>query len=391
MSSHARSVCDVFARRHGYAPKVYYAPGRVNLLGAHVDYNGGTVLPLAIDRGTWLAIGAPVTVRSKGRRYQIASLDLDSSVSLTSDSSLDLDHAWAAYVYGMLKAAEARGLPLESCDIVVSGNLPRGSGLSSSASLELVTGVALASTFEWDLDLLQLADMAWEVETRFVGVSCGIMDQYAVALGKHGHALSLDCRTRVWRHVAFPATVELLVLDTKRARQLVDSAYNERVRECAEALEILGKDPAIAWGDVTVDDLASSSLSPLLMRRARHVVTEIARVQSALAALELRDMEALGALMTACHASCAQNYEVSCAELDWLVHAVCAVPGVYGARMMGAGFGGCAVALCDAGSVDDDARRILESRYREHFGHSPELHRVRVGGGPKRVGPSDFS
>lgn len=364
-------------------PRVFFAPGRVNLIGAHIDYNGGSVLPVSIGLGTFVAI-APAA--HPGAQLRVHALDLGERVGFDMDQLVSGRASWAGYVTGVFEVARRRGLRVEACDVVVSGTLPRGGGLSSSASLEVAVAFALCQLFDWTLDLPALAELAREVETGFVGVSCGILDQYAVALGRERHALALDCSAKRWRYAPFPEDLELVVLDTRIPRSLVTSAYNDRVRECSEALALLEERSGpgrVGWGEYAMDDVRHLADQPLLAARARHVIGEFERVQESTRALERGQAAALGAAMSASHRSCSVDYEVSCDELDCLVEAASELPGVLGARMMGAGFGGCAVALARAERFDQAAEEHVRAEYLARCDREAGILRVRAGGGPR--------
>lgn len=346
------------------------APGRVNLVGGHTDYNQGLVLPVAIDYRTAVAV-AP---RDDGR-YRLRSTDFEGEVRVDGlpDDPLDTDDAtWANYPLGVLVELAAADLTAErGLDLLVAGDVPRGAGLSSSAALEVATAAAAYAldTREEALPRRGLAEAAWRAETRFVGLDCGIMDQYASALCRAGEALFLDCRSRETRGVTFDDDgLRTVVVDTRVEHELASSAYNDRVRECEAAVARFDA----SLGDVTslrdVDRDAlvahSDDLPSTLRRRARHVVTENERVRTAVDALEAGDVEAVGDCMFESHASLRDDYEVSCRELDAVVELAWETSGVLGARMTGGGFGGSVVALVEAGAVDD-FRAHVDAAYAE--------------------------
>lgn len=389
IASSSRSARDLgrrFAHRFGSRPRIYFAPGRANLIGAHVDYNGGTVLPVPIGLGTFVAIA-----RRDDERIRCASVNETDAFELdTSAQPPAAAIGWCAYVYGMLDAGRERGFQVGGFDALISGNLPRRAGLASSASLEIAAGRALASTFGWDLSQTVLADLAWQVETRYIGLQCGIMDPYAIALAQDMHALRLDCDTKNWAHLAFPRDCELVVLDTRRPRELVRSAYNERVTECSRALESLNaaarrtETRLAAYG---ADDVTrhADALDATSLRRARHVTTECERVRLSIAALDRHDLVQLGLQLDASHRSCRLDYEVSCAELDFLVTRTRAVEGVLGARMTGAGFGGCAIALQRPLAMTSAKWAEIANDYEATFGFSPAMHVVSVDAGSREI------
>jgi len=366
-----------FELRYGKEPRIFFAPGRVNVLGAHLDYNGGKVLPVALGRGTYVAL-AP-SERSASR---FASLDLPGDFELEPRKQIPADLlGWAAYPVGVWEQLGDR------CpgpfDFLVAGNLPRGGGLSSSASLSVATAFGLLSLGGHPIDLEETARLAWASETGFVGVQCGIMDQYASAISEHGRILLLDCHSREYELLPFAEDLELVVLDTRKPRNLVTSAFNQRVAECSEAFSILqARDPdlvVLAHARAEQVEAAADELGPVLTRRARHVVEESSRMDAVHTALEHDDHPALGALVRASHKSCRDLYEVSSDELDFLVEGVCAFDGVHGARLTGAGFGGCVVALVEPGSFSHQEESALLQPYAERFGFEAAVLRLELG------------
>ncbi len=336
-------IADDFRAIFGTTPDVVVrSPGRVNLIGEHTDYNDGFALPAALDLGTDIAVH-----RRTDRLVRTVAARLGERFETTVDDLLaPATPGWARYVHGTIAlVGETGGL-----DILIDGDLPLGAGLSSSASLTV--GLALAVHAA---DGRTLARLGQRVENEIVGVSSGIMDQLAVALAVAGHALLLDCRSLDAEPVALPSCARLLVLDSGVARTLAGSAYNQRRAECAAA--VAGIPGARSLRDVSVEQL--DLLDGVELRRARHVVTENQRVLDCAVALRAGDLAHAGELMAASHASLRDDYEVSIAELDRLVDIAAATPGVHGARLTGAGFGGCAVALVDAEAASAAARRII--------------------------------
>ena len=334
---------DVF----GGEPRLFRAPGRVNLIGEHTDYNDGFVLPVAIDRD--------VLVAARPRRDRTVRLY---SLNFGARSRFSLDaieraraRSWSNYVRGVALYLQEEGISLRGMDAVVDGNVPIGSGLSSSAALEVASATALLALSEAELDAVRKALLCQRAENRFVGVNCGIMDQYISALGRAGHALVIDCRSLEYELVPLTGgDVRVVVADTTVRRGLAGSEYNVRRRQCEEAVQtlgqLLGRDVR-ALRDVSVAELEAhkEALPEVNRRRAEHVVAENARTLEGVAALRGGDLARFGELMNASHVSLRDLYEVSCVELDTIVEAAWKVPGVLGARMTGAGFGGCAVAL----------------------------------------------
>ncbi|MBL8722985.1 MAG: galactokinase [Planctomycetes bacterium] len=365
-------------------PRCFFAPGRINLVGAHLDYNGGDVLPMAVDRGLYAA----AALRDDGR-ILLHSLDQDLVVEVDAaaiQSRTRPEWGWAGYPLGVWHGFAQRTGKALGLQMVVGGDLPIASGLSSSAAIEVVTAIALDALHGTQIDRQQLALLAHRAETGFVGLRCGIMDQFASALARPGHVLWLHCAGPRWEHVPFdPAACEVLVMDTLKPRALAKTGFNERVAQCATAHELLrvhARDlPHLAQYTLADLELAREAMDEVLLRRARHVVTEMERIRAGAAALRAGDYAGLGAQLSASHRSTAVDYEVSCAELDAITAAACAHPAVFGARLTGAGFGGCAIALVRPGASSSVARLVAE-RYSGQFGAPPAFDLLRVGTGP---------
>jgi galactokinase len=322
----------------GEPPLIVRAPGRVNLIGEHTDYNDGFVMPLAIDRGVWIAIRP-----SPERRVRVFSKDFDAWGEFPLDALARGQDGWLEYLKGVAWSLGEDGQPLQGWDGVMSGNVPLGAGLSSSAAVEMAAARAFAavSGFAWDGPSAALA--AQRAENHWVGMNCGIMDQLIAAVGREGHAVLIDCRSLTTRAVPVPAGTAVVVLDTATRRQLVTSAYNERRTQCEAASATFG---VTALRDITVErfERECGQLDPLSLRRARHVVTENARTERAADAMTAGDLVTLGRLMNESHVSLRDDFQVSSAALDTMVDCAWRA-GCVGARMTGAGFGGCAVAL----------------------------------------------
>jgi galactokinase len=361
-----------FERRFGAPPAlVARAPGRVNLIGDHTDYNDGFVLPMAIDRAVWIAL------RPRGdQQVTVHSLDFDEVRTFDLADVGDLAErggGWLEYVRGVAWALRDAGEDLtRGWDGVTAGDVPVGAGLSSSAALELATARAFAAVCGLRWEPTAMALLAQRAENAWVGVNCGIMDQLISAAGAAGRALLIDCRSLESRLVPLPAGVAVVVLDTATRRGLVDSAYNERRAQCEKAAAFFG---VRALRDVDADAILSPSLrlDPLTRKRARHVVTENARTVAAADALAGGDVETVGRLMSASHVSLRDDFEVSRRELDVMVELAQAHAACHGARMTGAGFGGCAVALVERGGSADFAREIAR-RYEAEAGLRPSVY-----------------
>lgn len=339
-------VYQAFEERFGEAPAIVVrAPGRVNLIGEHTDYNDGFVMPLAIDRASWIALRP-----QSDRRVIVHALDFGDQDTFDLDDLAPRRGSWSDYVRGVAWALMQHGYVLAGWEGVLAGDVPIGAGLSSSAALELVVARAFAAVSGWPWDAARMARVSQVAENQWVGMNCGIMDQMISAAGVADHALLIDCRTLETRPLPLPAHTAVVVLDTTTRRGLVDSAYNERRAQCEAAAAHLG---APALRDVTIDQLeaARSALDALTYRRARHVITENDRVLQACDAMAAGDAAALGRLLDASHVSLRDDFEVSSHELNVIVDVARAHPACLGARMTGAGFGGCAVALVAGGGL----------------------------------------
>lgn len=377
-----------FRTEFGGAPfRRFFAPGRINLLGAHLDYNGGDVLPMAVDRGIYLAIRA----RDDGR-IRLRSVDQPQAIDVAAADVGERTRpelAWAGYPLGVWHGFQQQLGLNAGFDAVYAGDLPMASGLSSSAAIEVVTAIALDALHQTRLERQQIALLAHRAETGFVGVRCGIMDQFASALGRAGQVLLLHCAGPRWEHVPFdPAACEVLVLDTRKPRHLAKSGFNERVAQCATAHEILrthARDlPHLALYDENDLATARSAMDPVSLRRARHVVTEMARTRAGAAALRRHDYRALGGLLSESHRSTAVDYEVSCDELDVITEAARGCDGVFGARLTGAGFGGCAIALVRPGAAEA-VQQVVGAAFRRRFGVDAGFDVLRSGPGPGEI------
>ena len=371
-----QDIFDGFdAHFEGKPTHLAIAPGRVNLIGEHTDYNDGFVLPVAMDRDV------RVLFRPRGDgRVRLYALEFDSwSDFAIGSAEPDSSQLWPNYVKGVGLALAELGVQLKGFEGIVSGNVPRGSGLSSSAALEIAAAKAFLASADQIHALTgpQIARAAQKAENEFVGVNCGIMDQFISTLGEEGHALLIDCRSLDYRRVPFPEGVSLVIGNTKASRSLAGSAYNERRAQCEDGVRRLQAVlPGIsALRDVSRDQLEShrSLLPDTVYRRCLHVISENDRVQATVAALERGDFRKVGQLMDASHASLRDDYEVSSEALDRMVEAMRSHPGCLGARLTGAGFGGCAVALVEAGT-EKDVRETVRERYAKAMNLWPEVY-----------------
>ena len=374
-----------FQEMFGKAPRLYRAPGRVNLIGEHTDYNDGFVMPAAIGLYCWVAAAAREDrkrVMHSGNLGQQFTVDLDSAgISRRGD--------WTDYVIGTATALEEAGYLLRGADILIEGEIPFGSGLSSSAAIEMATGFALLDLAELQPDLTTLAIAGRRGENDFVGARVGIMDQFISAHGKAGHALMLDCRSLEFEMLPLPADIVLAVCNTGVKHSIAGGEYNRRREQCEEGVQRLGAAmPGIrALRDVTPQQLEQHKalLPELIYRRCRHVVTEDDRVHRAVAALKRGSLLDFGELMAASHRSLRDDYEVSCRELDVMVEIAASQPGVIGARMTGGGFGGCTVNLVDAKRAEEFSRNVAAA-YEQETSIRPEIYLLAAADGVQRIG-----
>lgn len=362
------TVIATFEQHYGAKPAyVVRAPGRVNLIGDHTDYNDGFVLPMAIDRAVWMAIRP----RDDGRVH-VLSLDFDDTFAFALDAMQKADTSPAEYVKGTAWALQNAGYSLTGWEGVMQGDVPIGAGLSSSAALELATAAAFAavSGFEWHA--AQMAQLAQKAENQWVGMNCGIMDQMISAAGEAGHALLIDCRSLDTYPAPLPEGTAVVVLDTGTRRGLVDSAYNERRAQCEAAARNFGV-PALRDVTMTMFEARSSELDDLTRKRARHVISENDRTEQARIVMDKGDAAAMGALMNASHISLRDDFEVSSDALNAIVECAQGHAACYGARMTGGGFGGCAVALVRADRVTEFVDTVARD-YQTATGHTPQIY-----------------
>jgi galactokinase len=374
-----------FAHAYGASPElIVRAPGRVNLIGEHTDYNDGYVLPIAIDRSVLVAASARTD-----RTVRLLTVDFADQVAFSLDHIRRAErNRWSDYQRGVATVLEERGLCLPGLDVAFSSDVPIGAGLSSSAAVEVSMAVTWQTIAGFELSRADLALLCQRAENTFVGVNCGIMDQFISALGEDGAALFIDCRTLDHKPVAIPGRCAVVIMDTAKRRGLTDSAYNTRRAECEEGVRLLSAHlPGIvALRDVSVADFQrhASELPQTVRKRCRHVIGENQRVLDSIQALARGDAPSFGKLMDASHRSLRDDYEVSCAELDAMVEAAWTAPGVLGARMTGAGFGGCAVALVEAPQAGTFAQQVAAD-YERATGLKPSLYLCSAEGGASVV------
>lgn len=359
--------------------KKFFAPGRINLIGEHLDYNGGLVLPAAITLG----VTATVIPRSDNKIIlRSATQSFSKEIFADDEIYFNAKNYWTNYPLGIIAQLNKEKFEVPACELIFESNLPEGSGLSSSAAVEIVTAFALLSQSQSKTNKVWLANFCRQVENDFIGVQCGIMDQYSIALGKKDNAILLNCAELTHEYIPFElGEYKLVVMNTKKPRSLIHSKYNERKQECEEALRKIRNSKSeirnlceaeMFWLDILSDEI--------LKKRARHVVSENLRVKEAAKVLRRNDLTTFGRLMNASHASLKNDYEVSGIELDTLVEEAQQIKNCLGARMTGAGFGGCAIALVHHSSIEELKNKVSE-KYFFVTGMNCEIHECKVGDG----------
>ena len=372
------AICQIFEKQFGTLPDfVVRAPGRVNLIGEHTDYNDGFVLPMAIDREIQVAL----RTRDDGR-VLLFSQDFPNPSDFSLDEIIHVE-GWGDYVRGMAWALKESDLPLRGWEGVLASDIPIASGLSSSAALELAVSRSFWALTRWEWDGSQIARVAKKMENEWLNLKSGIMDQMISACGQEGQALLIDCRDLTTQAVPLPDGVSIVVMDTAVRRGLVSSAYNERVQQCQAAAAHFG---VTSLRDVSMEilDANSAGLDELIFRRARHVVSENQRTIQAAAAMRAGDADTLGQLMSASHASLRDDYQVSCRELDLMVNLAGEQQACLGARMTGGGFGGCAIALVQTAETEPFISRVAAA-YHEAVNLSPHLFVCRAASGANLI------
>lgn len=380
---------ETFAKLYGEKEiQTFFAPGRINLIGEHTDYNGGNVFPCAITLGTYGLIGkrGDSTVNLYSENFPnigVISFDIKELQYKKEDN-------WANYPKGVIKYLTEAGHTIDSgFDMVIYGNIPNGAGLSSSASIELLMGVALEKLFGLTVERLDLIQIGKKVENEFIGVNSGIMDQFAVGMGQKDKAILLDTNTLEYELVPIKLTNHVIVImNSNKRRELADSKYNERRSECEQALSELQKELEIkSLGDLdeaTFDAHIHLISNEVLVKRAKHAVYENQRTLKATKALKEGDLETFGQLMNESHLSTQDDYEVTGMELDTLVHTAWEQPGVIGARMTGAGFGGCAIAIVEKDQTEIFIQQV-GATYADKVGYNAEFYIAEISDGAKRL------
>ncbi len=382
------SFTEKFFEKYGNRnekPVLFFSPGRVNLIGEHTDYNGGFVFPCALNFGTYLAIR---TTRGRTIRFSTLNFDDDDEVQI-SDHLSRRGKKWSNYPLGVINEFMRKRIDVTGLEMLFYGDVPNGAGLSSSASIEMVTATALNDIYSAGLETLDLVILSQKAENEFVGMNCGIMDQFAVGFGKRDHAIFLNCDTLGYENVPVnPGNNALIITNTNKRRGLTDSKYNERRSECERAVELLQPfRPVRNLGELKTDDIAILKefiKDPVILKRARHVISENGRVLEAVKVLKENNIGRFGELMNQSHDSLKDDYEVTGNELDTLVYEGRKLPGVTGTRMTGAGFGGCTVSLVEKDHIHDFISG-LGSVYQKITGLVPDFYQPEIWDGARKI------
>ncbi len=374
-----------FNDRFKSRPIYYKAPGRINIIGEHTDYNDGFVLPAAIDKAIYLA-----AAKNNLETFRFWSNDYNEYYEIKIDDLKKSEKHWANYLIGVAVQFQKRGFTLQGLDCVFGGDIPLGAGLSSSAALECAFAVCLNDQFNFGVERSELIRMAQKAEHEFAGVFCGIMDQFASIFGKEGHVTKLDCRDLSYEYYPFTNNnIDIVLCDTKVKHTLASSEYNIRRSECEKGVSILQRVfPTVkSLRDVTpaMLETVKDTMEQKVYLRCRYVIHEIIRVEQACCALSQNDFIQLGKLMYETHEGLSHEYEVSCQELDILVNIARNTPDVLGSRMMGGGFGGCTINLVKDSGIDVFIRKV-KKEYAEQTNTEAEIYQVRISGGAARIG-----
>jgi len=366
-------------------PVLFYSPGRVNLIGEHTDYNGGYVFPCALDFGTSL-----VARKTSGHEIKLCSLNFTGKETVpVTPAYKAIAGSWTNYPVGVMNEFAMKGITAPGMELLFYGDIPNGAGLSSSASIEMVMAVALNDLTDAGLPMMELVKMGQKAENNFVGMNCGIMDQFAVGFGKKDHAINLNCDTLEYKYA--PVNLgdrRLIITNTNKRRGLTDSKYNERRSECEKAVELISEHHKISnLSELTAGDLWMLDKyigDEVVRKRAKHVITENGRTLDAIRALEENDIDRFGRLMNESHDSLCSDYEVTGAELDALVYEGRKLPGVTGTRMTGAGFGGCTVSIVESSHADTFMKE-LAAIYFKKTGLKADFYLPGIGDGARRI------
>lgn len=379
---------DKFYEKYGNRnekPVLFFSPGRVNLIGEHTDYNGGYVFPCALNYGTYLLIR-----KTEGNKLRFSTLNFDNDEETSIEGLFrNTRKTWINYPLGVINEFLRRDKDISGLDLLYYGDVPNGAGLSSSASIELVTAVALNELFVAEFSMLDLVKMSQKAENEFVGMNCGIMDQFATGFGKKDHAIFLNCDTLDYENVPVILNdCSLIITNTNKRRGLTDSKYNERRSECEKAVELLQPfKPLRNLSELSIDELPLLEkyiADPVVRKRAKHVISENGRVQEAVKVLKENNLTRFGELMNLSHDSLKNDYEVTGVELDTLVYEGRRLPGVVGTRMTGAGFGGCTVSVIRKTDADNFMVKLAKI-YTEKTGLIPDFYQPEIGNGAGRL------
>jgi len=368
-----------------YPERIFFCPGRVNLIGEHIDYNGGKVMPCAISPGVWLAVSKNIK-----KTLSFHCLNFPETAELHLQTSYTRSGAeWFNYPLGIINHFAESDMPVSGMDMLFYGNLPIGAGLSSSASIEVLTAFGISEMFGLNVSKTDIALLAKNVENEFIGVNCGIMDQFAVAMGKKDKAILLDCDTLDYEYLPlYLGEYALAIINSNKPRKLTESKYNERFTECGRALKALKKELTVQHlCDISIDDFSTHRHlinNQVLEKRALHVISENSRVVEAVDALRVGELLKFGQLLFASHESLKELYEVSGKELDTIVDFCKTFDGCIGARMTGAGFGGCVIAMVNKDGLDEFKTQI-SSYYENNIGYKPEVFVSEIGEGVKEL------
>lgn len=381
MGRNREDVKNIFIESFGAEPLIVRAPGRINIIGEHTDYNDGFVLPAAIDLAVYVLIQKSGSDQSK-----LLSVDLDESYSFSINEPFKpVSQGWVNYFLGVMDQLLLAGHRLEGFNLMFTSDIPMGSGLSSSAALECGFGEALNELFQLNVDKMDLAKMGQAAEHKFAGVKCGIMDQFASCMGKEGHVVKLDCRSLEYEY--YPADFkeyELVLFDSNVKHNLADSQYNIRRSQCEEGVKVLQSinDQIHSLRDASLDDLANAqpNMEEEVHRRCKYAIEENIRVQAVCEALQSGDIERVGQTMLKTHMGLSEDYEVSCVELDKLIEIASGCDGHIGGRMMGGGFGGCTINLVKKEKVEEVIDRVTD-QYKETLGINAKVYRVAIADG----------
>ncbi len=366
--------------RSGQDLQFYFCPGRVNFIGEHIDYNDGNVMPFAITQGIYASVE---TILEK--KFYLSSEGFESvEINFDQIEKGNLPENWSIYpLSGAAILSRTQNLNT-GLKVTFVSNLPKGSGLSSSAAIEVIFGFILKETQNWDINNFEIALAAQKAEWEFPKVKCGIMDQFAVAMGKKNHLIKLNCEKLNYVYLPIDTKTEMLILDTQKPRTLAASAYNQRVLECKQAFEILYMNFQIETFKEAKIEMIDCIADKILKKRVRHIITEIERVEKATKYLEKGLVEKLGQLLNESHYSLKDDYEVSCTELDIITEIARKSEGCFGARMTGAGFGGCAIALVNPEFSDTIIQNLI-NQYESKIGHKPKVYKTIAEDGVRKL------